>query len=430
MRSLTLAVVLVALAAASSVYGQTFNSGSTGADGALDLGAMNCATGPYSPPPGYPGGCWIQLPESGILNYTTINVPPGTSLNFTKNRANTPVVLLAQGNVVVYGTIGVDTVYVGADGRTDYSQPGPGGFPGGYPIGNAGLGPGGGTTTAPHGRWVGPLSLVPIVGGSGGTWTGGGGALVIASSGEIRIQAGGSITATSTYTSPSFGLGSGGAIRLVANRIFHAGGTSANGYGGNPGIVRLEAPTGCINYTGSSSPFPILSTINPAIVASASPELLIVSVGGFSVPANAGNRKDAADLVLPRQLPDPINVVVEASNIPLGSPVTVSFGTSNQGTAPSVPLTGSLEHSTATIGVSGLSRDALAYLYVQVLFAPPVLGPTPGDAADANQVTQVRMTSSPGTKPQFEFFRRDGAEVPVEKLPSSLKDWVSSVKSR
>ena len=428
MRRFAIAAVVVAVLGCSAVSAQTFSSGSTGADGALDLATMNCETGPYAPLPGQNQGCWIQLPPTGVLNYATVNVPSGTTLRFRKNRGNTPVVLLAQGDVVVDGKLGVEAgaYVVGVDSRLDYSQPGPGGFPGGYPTNAPGLGPGGGTASATHGRWVGSLSLVPIVGGSGGTGSGGGGAIVIASTGSIIIA--GTVWAIGGQSAEGFG--SGGAVRLVANRIVLSGVISAVGQAGNNGIVRLEAPPGSISYTGSCSPAPILSTINPAIVASAAPQLRIVSVGGFLVPDSAGNRKDAADLVLPTQLPDPINVLVEASNIPPGSPVTVSFGTPNWGTAPAVPLAGSLANSTATIGVSGLNRNQLAFLYVQVLFAPPAPDGGAADVPESDRVTQVRLTSAPGAKPQFAFLRRDGAEVPVDRLPASMQAWVSNLSVR
>src|SRR5580765_5723316 len=72
---------------------QTFSSGSTGADGALDLSSLNCST------------CEVQLPDSGVLNYTTVSIPAGKILKFRRNLHNTPVVLLAQGSITVNGVI-------------------------------------------------------------------------------------------------------------------------------------------------------------------------------------------------------------------------------------------------------------------------------------------------------------------------------------
>jgi len=455
MRRPAIETVLVAvvgtLLATSPVFAQTFSSGSTGADGALDVSRLSC----FIRVQDNLSVCEVILPPSGILNYTTVLIPSGKTIIFRKNLQNTPVVLLAQGDVVVEGNLSVSAVPWSPDAPWDPALPGPGGFPGGAPPRSAGLGPGGGavptggTSDPPaQGRWVGPLSLVPLVGGSGGasivntygnsiTGSGGAGAIVIASNGEIRIGGSGGIDA-SPYNRHCGIYGSGGAVRLVANRITMTGAIYAKGTAycsggatdGGDGIVRLEAPSGFLSFLGNSQPAPILSTVNPTIVAPAAPGLRIVSVGGFLVPDSAGSRKDAADLVLPKQLPDPINVLVEATNIPVGSVVTVSFGTSNQGTTAGVPLSGTLAQSTATIGVSGLNRNLLAYLYVQVLFAPPAAAAGAAPATESGRVTHVRMTTAPGEKPHFAFLRQDGAEIPANRLPATLQAWVSSSNSR
>ena len=147
-------VATISLAIPIHAYGQTFSSGSTGADGALDL------TG---------GSQTIQVPASGVFNYTTVNIPQGQTLSFTNNLTNTPVTMLAQGNVTIAGTINISASqpYIGVSG------PGPGGFYGGNP-GTPGWGPGGGAAgptsglAAGNGQWIGPLSLFPNIGGSGG----------------------------------------------------------------------------------------------------------------------------------------------------------------------------------------------------------------------------------------------------------------------
>jgi len=124
---------------------QTFNSGSTGADG------------PFSPT----ATTTLTLPPSGVFNFTTVNIPSSVTVRFTKNAANTPVTILASGDVTIAGTIDVS----GSPGGTGSSQTllapsggsgGPGGFSGGSgsngiasTIGGAGLGPGGGSGNAP-----------------------------------------------------------------------------------------------------------------------------------------------------------------------------------------------------------------------------------------------------------------------------------------
>ena len=113
---------------------QVLYNSSTGADGALDLSS---------------GGKEVQLPESGILNYTTVNIPVGMGLSFRRNSKNTPVIILAQGKVTIHGSISVNAYQ---------NVPGPGGYYGGN-YNQSGVGPGGGTPamtgSAGDGKWVG-----------------------------------------------------------------------------------------------------------------------------------------------------------------------------------------------------------------------------------------------------------------------------------
>ena len=94
-----------------------FNSGSTGADGAFNPTVDT----------------QLQLPPSGILNYTSVNIPAGVTVTFAKNATNTPVTMLVSGDFVIAGTIRLD----GTPGAQtspedlDSGQPGTGG-PGGY----------------------------------------------------------------------------------------------------------------------------------------------------------------------------------------------------------------------------------------------------------------------------------------------------------
>ena len=269
-----------------------FNSGSTGADGALD-----CSN-----------DCQVQLPESGILNYTTVNIPNGRFLRFTRNSRNTSVTMLAQGNVIIGGSIQVSGSVTSPAFPLPYAfqQPGPGGFYGGAPN-TPGFGAGGGqvsSTNVSPGRWVGSLSLFPIVGGSGGGGIGGayggggGGAIVIASSTSIVISLpNASIDASGSQSSSgNVGPGSGGAIRLIANSLDIRGYLGAIGGSNGAGVIRLEAQPNQINFTGTSNPAAILSTINPNVVSNAQPQLTILSVGGYAIPSYAGSRIDTVDL--------------------------------------------------------------------------------------------------------------------------------------
>ena len=269
-----------------------FDSGSTGADGALNVLVDT----------------EIQLPADGVFNYTTVNIPTGVTVTFTKNTTNTPVVILASGDVTVVGTIDIsgghstDVGSAGDGNLGDDGLPGvggPGGFDGGrggnadpdtgtFSVARAagfGLGPGGGegaqrdlegtadqrgcggggggfatvggtvvgptscdatTGTIVGGPAYGSDSLLPLIGGSGGGGAfggtnfggsgggGGGGAILIASSGTVNltgsiISNGGNAGAfNGTNHGGSGGGGAGGAIRIIATTITGNGSLQAN----------------------------------------------------------------------------------------------------------------------------------------------------------------------------------------------------------
>lgn len=410
MRIRVLLGFLCAMACSPRLQAQPFSSGSTGADGALDLAASSCST------------CEVQLPPDGILHYTTINVPAGKTLRIRPNIENTPAYLLAQGAVTIGGRVTVSANgYTFCGDQSREPQPGPGGFWGG-PIGGPGFGPPGSNST-----WVGPLSLVPLMGGGsgGGGSSGdaparggpGGGAIAIASSTSIEVAQGGQIDADGAgvfFFSACINRGSGGAIRLVSNQLQVRGSLSA--CGGACGVIRLEGPPGATTFTGDSLPVAVLSEINPVVVPVDRPSLSIVSVGGAAVPGAAGQRFDAADIVIPAQLADPIEIVVSATKIPPGTQVRVAFGTTNGGSVSPGVLSGSFESSSATVHISGLNRSQLAYLFASATFDVPQNAAL-SNAAGLNQVARIRLNAAPRAVPTVEFLRNDGTAVDAALLP-------------
>lgn len=187
----------------------------------------------------------LDMPSNGVFHCTTINVMAGAKLRFNRNSLNTPVYLLATGDVVVNGDIDV-----GGEEPSNPSSPipgrgGPGGFDGGFGglgtvdlyQGGDGFGPGGGSDSYPlhGGSFVGTGSsgnkkvygnaiLVPLIGGSGGAGTGGnpgkgggggGGALCIASTTKVTID--GNLIANGARAGG--GAGSGGAIRVISPKV-------------------------------------------------------------------------------------------------------------------------------------------------------------------------------------------------------------------
>lgn len=271
-----------------------FDSGSTGVDGALEVKLESNATAVYVN--GLKVGNKLDLPEGGIFNFTTITVDSGATLTFGKNAKNTPVTLLASGDVTINGNIHVN------GGNANYligGAGGPGGFDGGTgaavtQTGLRGEGPGGGyggkgranndygTGCGEGGGYAysgydggsddnsypggsgsyayGNERILPLMGGSGGGGGGGvisyvgggggggGGALLIASSttisltGSIAANGGGGAHGEHYYgcdpAGGGGGGGSGGAIRLVANIITGNGAITASGGGG--GYTRCD----------------------------------------------------------------------------------------------------------------------------------------------------------------------------------------------
>src|SRR5438128_1702805 len=130
---LSLALGIAWMSAATHAQLNTFSSSSTGADGAFAPTTSQT----------------IQVPESGVFNYTTLNIPTGVTITYTRNSKNSPVMILATGDVTIAGTISV----VGGSGLSNGGggRGGPGGFDGGAAgfgfdtfVGATGDGPGGG----------------------------------------------------------------------------------------------------------------------------------------------------------------------------------------------------------------------------------------------------------------------------------------------
>lgn len=223
-------------------FAQAFVSGSTGADGAF-APTVNTQ---------------VVLPPSGILNYTTVNIPTGVTVTFKKNATNTPVVMLASGNVTISGNIhlmGGDATAVGAAGDGvlgDDGIPGVGG-PGGYDGGRGGVG----TLTAPAsgqgGAGQGPggggggkfLPTYSLYGGGGGGGFAGGGTQASSysycGSAAACLGAQGGLAYGSSQLLPLIGgSGGGGGMGNMYN---------GSGGGGGGGAI-LIASSGTVNITG------------------------------------------------------------------------------------------------------------------------------------------------------------------------------------
>lgn len=370
-----IAFVFILLIFASPALAATFNSGSTGTLGNVVITANTV----------------IPLPANGMLDYSSLTINSGATLTFTANSNNTPVYILAKGDVTINGAINVSGG--NASGMTG-GAPGPGGWAGGNgaqmgKTGEPGRGPGGGggglsgTMTGGGGSFgssgyqggglpgatYGSDNHMPLLGGSGGggesgsgstggSGGGGGGAILIAASGTITINGaiyanGGGASSGGNPVGGAGGGGSGGAIHLLATTITGNGTLQANGawWGGGGGRIRLEAyyytrssgapssPVSVITYT----PYWMFPGNNPN---EANPTLTIVSVNG--VTPNFSHFNGDPDILFSASTSPTVTIVVQATGIPDGTNVTVT-AKPNAGGSAYTSATAALANGTATV---------------------------------------------------------------------------------
>lgn len=419
-----------------------FVSGSTGADGAF---APTVST-------------TLTVPESGVFNFTTVNI--GVTVTFTKNAKNTPVVILATGDVNMTGTIrvsgsnystqipgkggpgGFDGGYGGVSGRDAGAGQGPGGGGGGrFQSASYNYGGGAGYRTA-GGAGSGPLAgaggsvygterLIPLIGGSGGgggtsayaTSTGyggggGGGTILIASSGSIIFggYAAARIEAKGGCSYSLYGGGSGGAIRLVANSITGAPAAIdvAGCQNGGMGRVRLEAHT----FDGAIAGNPDYSYGAPGSVFPASaPSLRIAFIAGVAAPVQPTGSYQTPDVTLPTTTANPATVGLEAANIPVGTVIAVTvtpqWGVAS--TTSSAPLSGTQAASTATASVTLPTTDP-AILTATATFTLASWEGFPRPLYAGEEVTRVRVAASYGGPSRVTYLTASGKEAPADQM--------------
>lgn len=314
------------LALGTVAHAADFSAGSNGSYGTIDITANTI----------------LDVPVDGVFHCTTITIASQATLQFNPNPLNTPIYLLATGDVLIAGTISL----VGADfSGAIPGRGGPGGFGGGFggmgsnpPLnrGGDGHGPGRGVNTS--GWWAaaystaasantnvyGNVLIVPLIGGSGGAGStgnpgygggGGGGAILIASHTGITVN--GTINAAGGYSHA--GSGSGGAIRLVAPTGGGNGRLHVNGGGGaSQGRIRVDCTT-VEAFRNLYFDGPVTRGTRMFVFPPTSPALHIIHAAGQDIPVGTG----AA-------------VTVE---LPAGSPLSQTIRLRGEGFSGTVPVT-------------------------------------------------------------------------------------------
>lgn len=319
-----------------------FDSGSNGSYGPLVVSNSD------------PQTVILSLPADGVIRATTVSIAQNHILRFERNPQNSPVIILAQGDVEILGTINISGGNATALGG---GLGGPGGFHGGAPGSidvppGAGYGPGAGAPgddsvnsptsagggsystrpvgnpNAQHGNVYGSPLLVPPIGGSGGGGVdnstgspsgggGGGGAILIASNTRISMYSNSLILSYGGSGVPGYlNGGSGGAVRLVAPVVEGNGAAiavSGAGFGNTGGNGRIRIDTLDRSKLGISlQPGPPSVTIGSFMVAipDVLPKLHIVQAGGQAIPEGS----NPVSLTLPVGTDPHQNVVVRATD--------------------------------------------------------------------------------------------------------------------
>jgi len=446
---------VAALVFAANVAGQnTFNSGSTGADGAFSPTASQT----------------ITVPESGVFNYTTVTIPSGITITYARNSRNSPVTILASGNVTIAGSIVLDGRQANNNGGG--GQGGPGGFNGGSGgfgaetsfNGTTGDGPGGGNggastsngtnvasgggggfsaqggngsaentnvSISAGGARYGTYAVSPLIGGSGG----GGGAILIASSGTINLT-GGIFSRGGNGGSSPFGYGSGGgggggaggAIRLVCNVITGSGYLYVPGGGGAPaysntlgyfyggtganGYTRVETYD-YNNFNPGASPAFVSFSMPLSVNAATAPNLRITSVAGIGAPSNPlGSLQGVPDVIVPTTQANPVTVEIAGSNIPTGTVVQVAVTPANgtRTTAQSSALAGAESSSTATArvsipnGMSVITASVVIDLTTTAASRNPIF-------INGEKVDKIEVAATFGQESQITYITRSGKRI-------------------
>lgn len=301
----------------------------------------------------------------GVYHFTSITIPSAVTVRFAGNANNTPVRWLATEDVVINGAVELNGVFGGNSLPVGVvAQGAPGGYAGGRGgvrfdastsyVGQPGQGPAGGNPgtaqqTNPdnlrdgrdgaHLGQYGNVFLQPLVGGSGGgggsssdTWNGGnggggGGAILIASSRDIMlngvIRANGGMNEWSNASVG--GRGAGGAILLRADRVTGSGSLEAfAGQNNNPnGRIRVESYIRTLS--GGQVPTAVVGLPSAAGELNMVGALTIVSVDGVNVVQPPTGNLQTPDVVFSDA--GAVTVVVNATGIPNGTPVTLQITT-------------------------------------------------------------------------------------------------------
>ena len=194
---------------------------------------------------------------------------------------------------------------------------------------------------------------------------------------------------------------------------------------GGDGRIRFEAFT-LTGFTGSTIPVASVATSPGAVSPAGNPQLsnvptlTIASIGTLAVPANPTASYSTPDLTLPLGTANPIPVVLNATNTPVGAPTVITVRVMPQGGLSSVPVaasdhTGTFASSQATVNVT-LTAGQVTVL--QASAAMTLTGQTASlfPLIDGEPVARVMVAATPGAASTLSLVTKSGREKRLEEL--------------
>ncbi len=364
-------IAACAVAIAPSALAAVVVPGADGTDGifnpnaSVTINLAEAATGAWdSASPAAGKGVYDPEKWAVVFKYQRVVVREGVTIDFAPHPSGAPVVWLVSEDVTITGSVNLNGKTGHSAGDRRLIPAPPGGFMGGMageffaPGGGFGFGGGfwsdsfynGGGRRGERGsfasnsiarnsntqvpiRTYGNARLIPLIGGSGGSGgqvgnpgdigsgggSAGGGAFLIATQGKVILS--GSIEANSTELNTGSvwdgGAGSGGAIRIVAERLEGAGHLRATSLNGGNGRIRVETNSIGFGHAGE----PHYTAGFPGETAelwpdASAPIVRLVSLAGAPVPVDPkGNVIDFTQADVPLATEDLAQLVIETENI-------------------------------------------------------------------------------------------------------------------
>ena len=198
-----------------------------------------------------------------------------------------------------------------------------------------------------------------------------------------------------------------------------AAGGSGNSWGGAGGAGRIRFDTYQNNFGGSTSGV-LTQGFQPIILPTAGQgiQLGIASVAGAAVPANPAGVLANPDIIIPAQQTNPIPIVVNCTNIPLNTEITVVVHPANGADVQAVGINsaGTTAASTATVSLN-MPRGG------GIIYATTVVGLSGQQASLNSPEKNARLAAAP----ERGHLGRPAGETPTPRdLPLSVTGWTAS----